>query len=122
MRMLFLAAIATSLLLLSSCKKDKFKSCDFDACDDRRATIFTAQNWTGTLGYYNDLRQWAVNYSVPNTIDSVLTCIICGDIPDSLKQIGTRVMFSGKIKDGCGSPKPSFYGQGVFYIKPTMLK
>lgn len=122
MRVIFLAGLAIFVFSMSSCKKDNQNNCDFDACDDRLATIFTADNWSGTLGYYNDRRQWAVNYSVPNTIDSVLTCIICADIPDSLKQIGKTVVFSGKIKDGCGSPKPEFYGQGIFYIKPTMLK
>lgn len=106
----------------SSCKKTKQTNCDFDGCDSRRTTIVTANNWSGQLGYFNELRRWAINYHVPNTIDSTLTCIICYDIPDSLKQIGKVVIFSGDIKDGCGSPKPELHGQGIFYINPTKLQ
>lgn len=106
----------------SSCKKCKQSNCDFDACDSRRTTILTATNWSGQLGYFTDQNKWAINYHLPNTIDSTLTCIICVDIADSLKQVGRVVIFSGDIKDGCGSPKPDLHGQGIFYINPTNLK
>lgn len=111
------------LLQSNSCKKNNCaNTCEFDGCDSRRATVITATNWTGQLGYYNDLRKWAVNYHLPGTYDSTMTCIICVDIPDSLKTIGKMVVFSGDIKEGCDNPKRSFYGQGIFYINPTKLK
>ena len=31
-----------------------------------------------------------------------MSCIICGDIPDSLKVMNKRVVFSGELKDACG--------------------
>lgn len=118
-----LIAILLSSLVLTSCKKNReeFNTCSYDACDSRRKTVVVASNWRGQLGYYNDLRKWAVNYHLPGTYDSTMTCIICTDIPDSLKTIGTVVNFSGEIKEGCGSPSPTFYGQGIFYVNPTKL-
>ena len=91
-------------------------------CDDRRQTIMTATNWTGTLGYYNDIRKWAVNVSIPNSIDGIRTCIICIDIPDSLKTIGRFVRISGQLKESCGNPKPELRGQEIYFINPTNLK
>lgn len=109
--------------LLFSCKKDKDKtSCELGMCDKQRKTIDIATNWTGTLGYYNDIRKWAVNVAVLNTIDSIRTCIICTDIPDSLKTIGKFVTFSGELKESCSDPKPELHGQGIFFITPTNIK
>ena len=31
-----------------------------------------------------------------------MTCIICGDIPYSLKVMSKKVVFSGELKDACG--------------------
>ncbi len=58
----------------------------------------TATNLSGPIGYYNDIRKWAVNVPIQNTIDGLRTCIICTDIPDSLKTIGKIVTFSGDLK------------------------
>jgi hypothetical protein len=114
------------LLLISaiSCKKTKGKidTCVYDSCDPNRKTYLIANDLQGRLGYFNDLRKWAVNVNVPNTYDSVLVCILCKDIPDSLKTIGRVVTFSGEIKEGCGNPKPSFYGQGIYYVTHTKLQ
>lgn len=97
-------------------------TCLYDACDSRRQTMAIATDWSGPLGYYNDIRKWAVNYHIPGTYDSTMTCIICTDIPDTLKSVGRIVVFSGDVKEGCGSPQRSFYGQGIFYITPVKLK
>ena len=115
--------VLTILLQSNSCKKNETtNACELDGCDPRRHTVATASDWSGQLGYYNDLRKWAVNYHIPGTYDSTMTCIICVDIPDSLKSIGKLVVFSGEIKEGCDNPKPTFYGQGIFYINPTKLR
>jgi hypothetical protein len=120
----FLIVSTTILSTTVSCKKNKtdVDTCQYSSCDSRRKTIVTANDWSGQLGYYNDLRKWAVNYHLPGTYDSTMTCIICVDIPDSLKTIGKIVIFSGDIKEGCGNPTPTFYGQGIYYITPTKLK
>jgi hypothetical protein len=115
--------LVTSFIFLS-CKKTKteIETCTLNSCDPNRKTILVANEWTGTLGYYNELRKWAVNVSIPNTYDGVRTCIICTDIPDSLKTIGNFVTFSGELKESCENPKPELRGQEIYFVNPTKLK
>ena len=117
-----LTFIILMILSLVSCKKSKPTSCELDSCDPKRTTIYTASLWIGYLGYYNDIRKWAINYQIPNTIDGVRTCIICRDIPDSLKSIGRQVTFSGDLKESCNNPIPQLGHQEIYYINPTILK
>lgn len=114
--------ILIGFLLLNSCKKQKVDTCSFDNCDARRKTVMTATNWSGPLGYYNDLRKWAVNVAIPNSIDGLRTCIICTDIPDSLKSIGRIVTFSGGLKESCDNPKPELRGQEIYFVTPINLR
>lgn len=109
------------LAFLFGCKK-KINTCELDICDGRRKTIMTATEWSGTLGYYNDLRKWAINVPIANTIDGLRTCIICVDIPDSLKTIGRIVTFSGELKESCNDPKPELRGQEIYFVNPNKLK
>ena len=122
MKNIFLIIIV--LFILISCKKSSSEkdSCSYDSCDPKRKTVLVATDWRGTLGYYNDLRKWAVNVSIPNTIDGVRTCILCSDIPDSLKVIGSFVTFSGELKESCNNPKPQFGGQEIYYVQQTKIK
>lgn len=115
--------LATFMILLS-CKKTKgeFDTCTLDSCDPKRKTILIANDWTGTLGYHNDIRKWAVNVAIPNTYDGLRTCIICTDIPDSLKTIGNFITFSGELKESCDNPKPELRGQEIYFVNPTKLK
>lgn len=112
------------LILVSglACEKSKVNTYELDMCDARRKTVMTATNWSGPLGYYNDIQKWAVNVSIPNTIDGLRTCIICVDIPDSLKTIGRVVTFSGELKESYNNPKPELGGQEIYFVNPTKLK
>ena len=113
------------LILIStfcSCGKSKIDTCLIDSCDEKRLTVMTATKWSGTLGYYNDLRKWAVNIPIPNTVDGIRTCIICIDIPDSLKLMGRIVTISGELKESCNYPFPQVGGQEIYYVNPTYLK
>lgn len=115
LNLMSIALIANSF----SCKKQNL--CDTDMCDSKRKTVFKADNWKGTLGYYNNLRKWTVNVHIPNTIDGLRTCIICPDIPDSLKTMGRTVTFSGDIKESCGNITPELRGQEIYFVTPTKL-
>ncbi|MBY0478080.1 MAG: hypothetical protein K2Q24_10570 [Chitinophagaceae bacterium] len=122
MKKIMLLLIIATITSSNSCKKVPLNTCTLDMCDTRRKTIMNAKDWTGTLGYYNDIRKWAVNVSIPNTIDGIRTCILCIDIPDSLKTIGRFVTFSGELKESCDNPKPELRGQEIYFVKPTNLK
>jgi hypothetical protein len=117
-----LATLFIALIVLSNCKKSNENTCEYDMCDSQRITIMTATNWSGPLGYYNDTRKWAINVSIPNTIDGIRTCIICTDIPDSIKSIGRIVTFSGNLKESCDKPKPELRGQEIYFVTPTNLR
>ncbi len=121
MKNLILSIVIISISAYS-CKKNSKNSCEFNECDSRRKTVYTANLWTGYLGYYNDLRKWAVNYPIPGTTDGLRTCIICIDIPDSLKTIGRQVVFSGELKESCGSPTANLGHQEIYFINPIILK
>jgi len=116
---LFIAAILTQN---SSCTKDPADTCRYDACDPRRKTVATVTDWDGQMIYFDNLQKWAINHRIPDTYDSTATCIICGNIADSFKTAGRTVIFSGAVKEGCGSPKPATGGQGIYYISPTKLR
>ena len=120
--MIYHISILLILVLGLACRKSKVNTCELDMCDARRKTVMTATNWSGPLGYYNNIRKWAVNVSIPNTIDGLRTCIICVDIPDSLKTIGRVVTFSGELKESCNNPKPELGGQEIYFVNPTKLK
>ncbi len=114
-----LKLILLFITIASACKKAKPS---YDVCDQRSTTVLVATNWTGTLGYYNDLRKWAINVPIPYTIDGVRTCIVCNDIPDSLKKLGKIVTFSGNLKATNGKLTPTIGGQEIYYVTPELLK
>jgi len=120
MKNLLVFTLAITLVAFISCKKQDDNP-TYDVCDSRRKTVMTATNWTGYLGYYNDLRKWAVNVYIPNTTDGIRTCILCTDIPDSLKNLGQVVTFSGDLKASDGSPAPTRGGQEIYYVTPINL-
>ncbi len=124
MKIYILIAVFLFLNIMNSCRKTTtlINTCTLDSCDPKRKTVLTANDWRGTLGYYNDLRKWAVNVSIPNTIDGIRTCIICTDIPDSLKSIGRFITFSGELKESCDNPKIELHGQEIYFVTPTSLK
>ena len=54
------------------------------------------------ISIINNDRRWMIN--VVNDLGAIVgtTCIICGDIPDSLKVMSKKVVFNGELKDACG--------------------
>ena len=55
----------------------------------------------GTYTNNND-RRWMINVFNKPGSGLKMTCIICGDIPYSLKVMSKKVVFSGELKDACG--------------------
>lgn len=117
--LLYVTALVIATYSLS-CKKQY--STDLGMCDLSLQTVFKADNWSGNLSYYSDLKKWAVNVHINNTIDGLRTCIICPDIPDSLKTVGRTVTFSGDVKESNGKPAPLVGGQEIYIVLPTKLK
>lgn len=56
------------------------------------------------MGNYikNNDRKWMINVFNNPGQGLTMTCIICGDIPDSLKVMSKKIVFNGELKDACG--------------------
>ena len=103
------------------CKK--INSCNADICSNVRTTKQTATNQEGVMGIYinNNDRRWMIN--VVNDLGAIVgtTCIICGDIPDSLKVMTKRVVFSAELKDACGIADNEV-DRKFFIITPSSIR
>lgn len=102
MKKLHLFAVILLAMFQFQCKK--ITSCNVDICSSKRITKQTVTNQEGVMGTYtnNNDRRWMIN--VVNDLGAIIgtTCIICGDISDSLKVMSKKVVFSGELKDVCG--------------------
>jgi len=121
-----LAAISFSVIILvtacqlTSCIKDAGAATG-EICDTNRSTLLKADNLEGRMEFNYEANHWTVNVSIPGTIDGLRTCIICGELPASLKQPGLKVMFSGELKESNGYPRPQLGGQVIYYVRPTSI-
>ena len=102
MKKLQLLTIILLAMFQFQCKK--ITSCNADICSNTRTTKQTATNEEGVMGIFvnGDDRRWMINVFNNPGSGVRMTCIICGDIPDSLKVMTKRVVFSGELKDACG--------------------
>jgi hypothetical protein len=102
------------------CKKTD--ACKEDICSANRITKKSFTNQAGIMGTFttNTESRWMINVFNGGP-GPVATCIICGDIPDSLKIMNKQVVFSGDLKDACGIVDPE--EENRFYIvRPTEIK
>lgn len=102
MKKLHLFSILLLAMIQLQCQK--ITSCNADICSNERTTKATVTNQEGVMGTFtnNTERRWMINVFNYSTSVHVMTCIICGDIPDSLKLMNKKVVFSGELKDACG--------------------
>ena len=103
------------------CKKSS--SCNADICSKTRITKQTATNQEGVMGIYinNNDRRWMINVFNNPGSGLKMTCIICGDIPDSLKVMTKRVVFSAELKDACGIADNEV-DRKFFIITPSSIR
>jgi hypothetical protein len=109
-----------SSILITSCNKTKTTTCD--SCDQVKNTVFFALDWKGVMSYESDLNKWSVNVHIPNTIDGLRVCVLCSEIPDSLKVIGKQAVFSGAIKETCAKTKIQIGGQETYSVSPSKIE
>jgi hypothetical protein len=102
MKKLHIFTIILLAIFQLQCKK--ITSCNADICSSKRITKQTASNQEGVMGIYinNNERRWMINVFNNPGSGLKMTCIICGDIPDSLKVMTKSVVFSGELKDASG--------------------
>lgn len=92
------------LLAMFQLQHKKITFCIANICSSKRITKQPVTKQEGEVGNYiiNNDRRWMINFFINSGSGLKMTCIICGDIPDSLKIMTKRVVFSGELKDACG--------------------
>lgn len=117
-----LVTLLLSLILLGSCERYQVKPCELDSCDDRRPTIFNAEEWAGTITYNNSINRWGVRTINFGNANGYKYCYFCIDVNDTFKVVDKPVVFSGHLKEACNIPsRPTVYDE-IYYVKPTMLR
>jgi hypothetical protein len=124
MKQCFLKTIIVVVIscILMSCNKTKTTTSTCDSCDAVKNTVYFALDWVGQIGYNNEFKKWTVNVRIPYSLDGTSTCILCTDIPDSLKVVGKIATFSGELKETCAIVTPQIGGQEVYSIKPSKIQ
>jgi hypothetical protein len=110
-------------LLSALCSCRKIISCNADICNSKRKKLETVTNQKGIMGISinNNDRRWMINVFDEYGLSAVKSCIICGDIPDSLKQMNKQVVFSGELKDACGY-YDNTENNKYFIVTPTLIR
>lgn len=75
------------------------------------------------MGKYinNTDSRWMINVFNDPGSGLKMTCIICGNIPDSLQVMNKSVIFSGELKDACGIEENSEVTK-FFVVTPTAIQ
>lgn len=90
-------------------------------CAQTRSIVHTVSKVTGIVGYYQQNTQLTVSYSLPGTIDSQWTGVVC-NLPAAYRVVGKKVLFSGEFRDVQGELKPMFGGQEMYYLYLTAIQ
>lgn len=106
----------------TSCKPFKQETCEFGDCDQRRLTKFAAIEQMGRIVYDNSIDKWGVESLVLGNANRRRIAYICGPLNDSFKVINKAVLYSGSLKESCGTPRPAFPDQEIFYVLPTSIR
>jgi len=104
--LLFIVAVGL-MAMESSCKKVD-DSCTNNGCSPNRKVILEIENRNTYLQLDNNSRFYYFLISIKG-YDNQFFCRIC-NLPDSVKQnfkIGSSIIVSGKIKEGCNDYKPT---------------
>lgn len=73
----------------------------------------------GKIDYWENLGKYTISYSIPNTIDSMVTCLVPDPemIPIGYRSPGINVIFSATVIDESHElPQPALGGQVIYLI------
>ena len=120
MKKIILLSIITCIFLQIHCKKNY--PCIEDICSINRATKKWAINERGVMGTFttNTESRWMINV-FDDTPGLKMTCILCGDFPDSFKVMNKAIVFSGALKDACGIVDAEDLDR-YYIVNPTAIR
>jgi hypothetical protein len=85
-------------------------------CNDSAKIVSEFSGRDGTIWFQQASGTYYINYSLPNTIDSVTKGIVC-NLPDEFKKDGLKVQYSGKYKDRAKDNTPVPAGTDVYSLE-----
>jgi hypothetical protein len=110
------------IITLTSCQKYRQNTCQFTDCDSRRITRFVAEEWNGRMIYNNDINKWGIRSLVTGNALRTRIALICGPLNDSFKIINKSVVYSGNLKESCGTPRAASVEEEILYFQPSSLR
>ena len=115
------------LTVIFGCEKPETDPCAYEKCDPRKKTVKTATNSKARISVLDSCHPdiWVLvseegiigsKYPAYDGPDIVVPC----NLPDSLKVMGRKVLFSGKLKPSCNDFEPGF--SIVYYTNLQSIK
>lgn len=107
--------LLTALVIVFGCKKPETDPCVYEKCDPRKKTVKTATNTKAVVSVLDSrhpdiwvlVSEEGIIGSSHPTYDGPDIVVPC-NLPDSLKVMGQKVLFSGELKPSCDDFEPGF--------------
>lgn len=91
------------------------------ACAEAGATVRTVTNVAGTVTFDQALQRYKIMASEAGTVDAVNVGVVCGTLPEALRQEGAKVTFSGTYK-AYPNPPAAPGGYTTYYLELANVK
>lgn len=104
------------LLLVAACAPQQQPAQKSISMHEREnAAIYQAVDQTGTVGYWEEIGHYTINFSRPGTIDSYVTLIV-DEMPPAFQQEDLTVVFTGSYQANPDLPRPMIGGQEIYQL------
>ena len=116
--LLYLSLLA--LFTTCSCKKEERNPL---ACAPKARVVQQVAHVTGTVVYMPALNHYTILQAQPGTYDVLNIGVLCADLPEDLRIVNTRVVFSGTYYEyDQPSPVPVPAGTTYYYLALSDIK
>ena len=107
-----------ALLTTCSCKKEERTPL---ACAPNAKLVKEVADATGTVIFLPALSRYTIVQAQPGTYDVVPIGVLCADLPEDLRMVNTRVVFSGTYYE-YDQPSPAPAGATYYYLALSDIK
>ena len=101
-----------ALLTTCSCKKEERSLL---SCAPNARPVKEVAQVTGTVIFLPALSRYTIVQAPPGTHDAVPIGVLCADLPEELRIVNTRVVFSGTYYE-YDQPSPAPAGTTYYYL------
>jgi len=112
---------AATLGVLSGCTRPAEQTTATTACAEAGTTVRTVADVAGTVTFDQALQRYKIMAPEAGTVDVVSVGVVCGTLPEALRQEGAKVLFSGTYK-AYPNPPAAPAGHTTYYLELTSAK